>query len=115
MTDAEVICEFMEPRPTKRPNEYALGQCHRDWWAGTITERWAPVFEVCDPIEYLGRLHEVEAQLTEEQWLDYKCALLEGVPHSTWHMASFKASVHALADQKIRALAELIRAGKEQG
>lgn len=114
MTNEEIICGWMQPRPRD-------GDAEDDgkWWRSHNTaicfgEHWITV-----PADLtLDRLHEVEARLTDEQWEGY-IGILAGVPikralstHDYYldHMDE-RELVHATAEQKIKALAEVIRAG----
>lgn len=84
MTDAEVICTFMEPKPD--PEELRL------WLPGSLT---------------LDALWEVEERLTAEQFAAYIERLEDG-----WDingLARDYGLVHARAEQKIKALAAVLR------
>ena len=52
------------------------------------------------------RLHEVEARLTDEQWLAYVDALIAAMPQKFPRKGEV---IHATAEQKLRALAEVLR------
>ena len=109
MSDEEVICGFMEPKPEHNPSEYVLGEIYRTWWVRSIGNTWRPLLddEFCSQFEKLGRLHEVEARLTEEQWCAYQCAAIS----AKWGDV-FGLICHASAGQKIRALASVLRGEK---
>jgi hypothetical protein len=102
MTDAEVICEFMEPKPTTPQPVGLYDESPGGWWT-LHPDGWVPN---CDSLD---RLREVEARLTEEQWLRYVDALID-------HMPEFPRKgeiIHASAEQKIAALAAVIRSNAE--
>lgn len=113
MTDAEVICGWMQPKPALRQTEgeWELAICATSlgWWLLTTTgyERGdEPIIVPADLT--LDRLREVEARLTEEQWVHYGI-LMENRPVG---MRLSKALLHASADQKIKALAAVLRGAK---
>lgn len=63
MSDEEIICTFMEPKPKLPP--YWGSWPEHEWWrlvqvAGGCME-WIPILMACAEIEKLGRLHKVEA------------------------------------------------------
>jgi hypothetical protein len=110
MTDQEVICTWMEPKPTAAAsstvsagawwNRYAGVQRSGPAWVLTpFSGPWEPC-----PLT-LDALWEVEERLTPEQQGQYTTALLAiiAVPFRcgwTWH---------ATPEQKIKALASVLR------
>src|SRR5438552_14772929 len=105
MTDKEIICTFMEPRDKYRVG----GICPRsmlDWWQSdcqSLTDNF--------PVKLtLDHLREVEARLTNEQWLAYM-GNLWGAPLDVLEVLEIshvKNMLHASAEQKIKALASVI-------
>ena len=101
MSDAKVICGWMEPNPRShtRSRDSSGG-----WWRLIGCERATGHWE---PTRYLtlDALHEVEARLTPVQQFIYLGNLLQGQdpPSPMWF------TTHATAEQKIKALAQVIR------
>jgi len=101
LSDEEVICGFMEPKPE--------GSWMRDiqptWW-------YFSTFDL--PIGWhvvnldLEQLHEVEARLKDAQWRTYIDLI---VPVKGNIYEECKAFIHASAAQKIKALAAVLRNG----
>lgn len=111
MSDEEVIASFMEPKPTKaalsmgRPLFSVTG-----WWsAGSRPHRewdeWYPITLTLDA------LRQVQERLTEEQWEQYECEMLAlWTPGTLRHgLGEVQHYLHATAEQKIRALAVVLR------
>jgi|SRR6266853_4554718 len=102
-TDEEIIGAFMEPKPEhsrqSRPGFawWIWNSSHQEWIPGNLT---------------LDALWQVEERLTEEQWWDYEKRLANG--HWSNGPASLlfviKAHIHATAAEKIKALAEVLKA-----
>lgn len=109
MTDEEVICEFMEPKPV---GEAPLSCTYRGdllsdggfWQADEYTTVWHRSELTLD------RLHEVEARLTDEQARQYHQLLNES---PDWEIHNYLW--HAKAEQKIAALAAVLRAARREG
>lgn len=104
MTDAEIICEFMEPKPAS--SERGKHVPADRWWDWDLrSPEWFPVELTLD------KLHDVEAKLTDEQWRHYEKLLAHG--HWDNGPASLlfivKAHVHADAATKLRCLAAVLR------
>lgn len=103
MTDAEVICGWMEPKPTTMPETLCtpLG-----WWeCRVVSGKWTWV-----PTEWastLDALREVEERLTKEQWRAYWDRLVPFEAISG--VGSDCYLIHLSAEQKIKALAQTIR------
>lgn len=103
MTDEEVICGFMEPRPVCPPR--------RRWFESksSLAGWWELIRDSnrCQPRPLtLDALYEVESQLTDEQQWDYCEAVRKQADTrqaGTWHY------LHATAEQKIKALAAVLR------
>lgn len=112
MTDQEVICAWMEPKPPL-PNYWSGGYpSPKGWWYNVPISGgrmdWIPWRNgrpmACD----LNALWEVEERLTDMRWLLYYTELAEatkslGLPHEEWRCA------HATPEQKIKALAAVLR------
>ena len=104
MTDAEVICSFMEPKPTKsimdtlRDGDPAPGK----WWNDRhhASSEWRPRTLTLDAI------WEVEERLTDEQWQQYRDEILKGTDMMGLWMTRL---IDAGAAQKIVALAAVLR------
>lgn len=95
MTDAEVICAWMEPRPGSAAEAY-----NSRWWNGSPWTELRP-FNLT-----LDALREVESRLSEAQWDRYEALALK------WryeYSSSYRAALHASAEQKIKALAAVLR------
>lgn len=94
MTDAEMICTWMEPKPLESSN----------WWDGpdcqVLAERWPTKLT-------LDKLHDVENLLTPEQWPVYLAALSPS--SDLMCMSTIQALVHSSPFVKIRALAAVLR------
>jgi hypothetical protein len=97
MTDQELICAWMEPRPIPSKN----GWRSSPWWKRKL--RGAR--DYAHPRELdLDALWEVEERLTNEQWEKYlhEFARTQGY----WPLRTL---LHATPEQKIRALAQVLR------
>lgn len=90
MTDEEIICTFMEPLRDK----WALPK----WW------HWAGGKRKLRDLG-LDALREVQARLTDEQWATYESQFNSA---STWRQL-----LHASTEQKIKALAAVLRPSME--
>lgn len=108
LSDQEVICGFMEPRPKWtaqiEPHEWQ----YRWWkWYTDKNHRHLPI-----PLT-LNECHAVEERLTDEQWREYEwqliCVPFDGVVNSM-----SRVYLHATAEQKIRALAAVLRKEEPQ-
>lgn len=112
LTDEEVICEFMEAKPEAF---LATGsQAHP-----SVGGWWRSDFRFTSPSpndgEYywkprkltLDALHEVEARLTDEHWKEYCWRFQRGGMCSWWE--NQRDFLHASAEQKIKALASILR------
>jgi hypothetical protein len=125
MTDAEVICAFMEPisKWTNAAKKQGIGpDGHRTW----VWWEWRPM---TDPFIFpkrltLDRLREVQERLTDAQWESYEEQMtgqqvfdeMDGVYRSPkfprgWSVERFL--LHASAEQKIAALAAVLRDASE--
>lgn len=101
MTDEEVICGWMEKRPSYESG--GTGHSARHWWlSNPHHDNWWPTELTLD------RLREVEERLTDSQWELYFLA---------WpgRFLGFRGFVHASAEQKIKALAEVLRKDGRDG
>lgn len=99
LSDAEIICTFMEPKPERSFD--AVIHYNGDWWAASDGE-WVP------RRLFLDACHEVEARLSDEQWWAYERGL-RSVPFDGVVNTLNRASIHANAPAKIRALAATLR------
>lgn len=114
LSDAEVICQWMEPKPKTICGslEHTAALRSIKWWI--VKPRGAHLGE---PVDWtpcllgLDRLHEIEAKLSEEQWLNYVDALITLMPK----FPRKGEIVHASAEQKIKALAAVLRAEVKDG
>ena len=104
MTDAEVVAMWME-RITKPPH-------NRDsqWWKSTIVidAGGEPVYKWIPCKLTLDALHLVEERLTSgprSQWEKYLAILAEDDPRG----CNVQRKVHATTEQKIKALATVLR------
>lgn len=94
LTDAEVICSWMEARPGPNTIHILRGADWWLWWGG----EWTPIDLGLD------QLHEVEARLSDEQWDAYEESFDRVI---LWGMK--RSLLHADAPAKIRALAATLR------
>lgn len=106
MSDAEVICRFMEPKPPKKSLPPCVLSIHQfRWWANTAIE-WIPKRLTLD------LLREVEQKIIAStlpppvgyvDWADrIDTAICRMLASSHYHW-------HASVEQKIAALAAVIR------
>ncbi len=103
-TDTEFIASAMESRPSMSPGEWDEESTFRpDWWQPSDEKggEWQP-----EPLT-LDALQLVESVLTDSQWSHYHALLListfvDGQP-------KWRGLIHATAEQKIAALATVIR------
>lgn len=109
MSDEEIICAWMEPKPNILAGD-CVGLPHQWWRRVGITSEVEPVRLTLD------RLHEVEKRLTDAQWRHY-CGLMfqhakrpDANPIQDLTTATRKALLHATVAQKIKALAAVLRA-----
>lgn len=99
-SDAEVICEFMEPKPKDGSGLVAITPESR-WWRycyeldGGLSRSF-----LCPVMLDLDRLHEVKARLTKAQCEDYNRLLWDARETYTWHFS---------AEAKVAALANVLR------
>jgi len=115
VTDEEILCEFMESRPEPpKLGQYLpakLSPVKFWYWKvsllddGKIAGAWHPVLAVQPGIIYLGYLHLIEERLTDGQWQSYYLWLRDG-----WEGKEHpRRLLHATAQQKIKALAQVLR------
>lgn len=109
MTNQEIICTFMEPRPSAGFatdtasiggwwRRYAgVGRSRPDWQSKPFNGPWLP------HVLTLVELWEVEERLTDEQWEAYSLVL---VPSGDRFV---RDRIHATPEQKINALAAILR------
>ena len=95
-SDAEVICAWMEPKPDNRTTNVQT-----NWWMFLCLDSgWVPRKLTLD------RLWEVEERLTEKQRGEYYFIFWERRDRENWWTL-----LHATSEQKIKALAAVIREG----
>jgi len=113
MTDAEVIAEFMEPRGGA--TWWVLVGWHNVERDGiNYPDKSRPIFTPRTPLD-LDALYIVEGRLSEEQWERYyhqfgsfsNGGLVWNTPDRQYRWA-----LHATAEQKVKALATVLRDGK---
>lgn len=97
MTDATVICEWME----SKPDPQAMGGF--DWW--TLACGRSGMVWVAQRLT-LDMLHLVEARLTDEQWRAYQLRLGYNFRSEKPYI---RCMIHADAPTKIGALAAVLR------
>lgn len=107
MTNAELLCDFMEPRPKCHYADSWTARKHGvnpKWWM-MVRGTWRPI------ILDLDLLREIEERLTDEQWRTYwhDGILAHSVLGCAMHQ-HYRAKVflHASAEQKIQALVSAI-------
>lgn len=113
MTDDEVICTWMEPRPKTQTGMIYRFYGNSSGIVDSLSTREG--WWVCDEVILDGEpttiisprpldldaLHEVEARLTDEQWWNYS---------NNFNMpCDFRALIHLSAAQKIKSLAAVLR------
>lgn len=100
-SDAEVICAWMEPKPTLPDYWTGTERSPSRWWILVGTNgggmAWLPI------TLNLGALWVAENRLTDERQWEYIEALRENRNAPTWGF------LHATAEQKIKALALVLR------
>jgi len=109
LSDAEVICKFMEPRPLATIE--SLVNYPGTWWhvdmdaALAGEKRWKPRTLT------LNECHEVEARLNDEQWTRYSRVVMDDARRAGLDLKSSHAQIwlHATAEQKTRALSAALR------
>lgn len=110
MSNEELICTFMEPNPPAP--EQAYQQSPIGWWVCRFSVMGQRLIWLTgDKVYSLDGLHEVEAKLSAEQQGRYLDVL---VPDAMAKVGWIWRSVHASAEQKIQALAEVLRGEVEK-
>lgn len=104
MNGAEIVASFMEPKPAL-PARYSPGRLSDSgWWELVPIDGGG--MEWCPAALTLDKLREVQARLTTEQRMAYYLQLWPVCPpvgiEGCW------ALLHASAEQKVAALAELL-------
>lgn len=111
LTDAEVICAFMEPLAAIECTSGGQ-RSMLDWWrretAWSDTLKWKP-WVPCRLT--LDACHEVEARLSEDQRDEYVKILLWDTinPQGRRTIRDTFGLMHAKAEQKVKALAVVMR------
>jgi hypothetical protein len=113
LSDQEVICAWMERRPKDGDSPQTVSES--GWWAAiwsVFNQRWQ-----WHPdnrrTESLDALWEVEERLTGAQSWPYSDLLCRAVWEAAGSEVTF-AVIHATPEQKIRALAQVLRPIVEQ-
>ncbi len=105
LSDAEVICGFMEPRPSRQRGDSA--GCPGQFWRydrETHADLGVPARLTLDA------LREVEERLTGKQWSNYIARIFEETNSQGATVGGrWRHVIHASAEQKIRALAAVLR------
>jgi hypothetical protein len=121
LTDAEVVAQFMEPKPNALDPSISFtgARSPEGFWIWYVRPArwefdWNPVFDEtfgCLERERLAFLRLVEARLTPDEWSRYMAA----VPPSSdlIRFSVIKALLHASAEQKLAALASVIRGNEK--
>jgi len=115
MSNEEIICTWMEPKPNADETYwYPARPSPQRWWMvsyGRVREvdgitgepSWQPRFLSLDA------LREVQDRLIDEQWEQYEswlCRIAEPFPPEHWPL---RVMLHVTALQKIKALAATLR------
>ena len=103
LSDAEIVCSFMEPKPD-------AARVENDWWTDEIQLIRGEHRSEVVPVDLtLDRLWLVEEQLDDQLWYDY-CLSLDGlIGYKVTTTSLFRSYVHVSAEQKIKALAAILR------
>lgn len=110
-TDAEVICEFMEP---KIEWLHDSARSAEGWWVRSVSNvigcRYIgpkrPAINVWTERVKLGAMHEVEARLVA---LGFRHKIDNALSMEVWRDQVEASTWHASAEQKIRALGPICR------
>ncbi len=110
LTDEEVICGWMEPKPEPHTHGGTF-RSGKGWWYWTGAT-WQP------NVLTLDVLWGVEERLTEEQWERYYHQFVRydnPVDPVRWSVTDrkYRWALHATSQQKVKALAEVLREAKE--
>lgn len=116
MSDEEVICAWMEPRPeTPAVRDWLTRYSDQLWWVLTDKPDGSPAGWLPGKLT-LDRLRLVEERLTEEQWARYgELHFLRAEALCGGRDDFRKGMLHASAAEKIRALAAVIRESAGKG
>ncbi len=107
MSDEEIICAWMEPRPGEP--SYRSDRSPGGWWQKVINYK-PDIPYAFKPRELdLDALYEVQSRLTDEQWEEYDDEILPTLPRDLFELEIRKAYIHASPKQKITALASVLR------
>ncbi len=111
MTNEEIICEWMERKPTPMDGWRAAHLVKKAQWWLSWQDNWEPI-----PLT-LDRLREVEKRLTDEQWDRYRAwfTRLTVPPPPVTSAEYFRMVAQADAAQKIKALAAVLREVAQAG
>jgi hypothetical protein len=104
MSDAEVLCDFMDPKHVT------------DWWGRDEQVLGKPPHYDFPRDLDLDALHEIESRLTDEQWDEYVDVLsttATGIPYGCNRNNYSRRIIHATAGEKKIALAKVLRASVE--
>ena len=102
LSDAEVLATFMEARcpPGFDPGTVSFG----GWWYTNGQRKLEPW-----DIDSLDRLHIIEERLTDDQWRSYEVWFYGVIHYGGVFMSLPRMFLHATAEQKITALAAVLR------
>lgn len=128
LTNAEVLATFMEPRPDFLPYSWQSPINWGDssparWWLAMSPDAANTVHGIWKPRQItLNECREIEAGLTEEQWVRYWRELMQLIweasekrgEHALANMTMtrgdlYRHLVHADAPTKVEALATILR------
>lgn len=108
LSDAEILATFMEPKPERTSANIPLAATNWWVWKWSAKGQQYRAWPNDDMLGSLDSLRLVEARLSDEQWMAYLAALAgTGDP---FRLSVMRAAVHASAEQKSAALAEMLRA-----
>lgn len=113
LTDAEIICQWMEPRPAKGPYDFRpwANVSPGGWWK-TSPSRVGPPLVQFDKNEWVSRdltldvLWHVEARLI---LLGYRAQIGDALRWEVWRNAVSASVWHATPEQRVKALAVILR------
>jgi hypothetical protein len=127
LSNSEVVCTWMEPRPSSDLTAFRSGWSINGWWmwnqsAVCVEDIWKPGLDFRPARERLGWIHEVESRLNQTQ-IQYYCALMFAFvcknaqtmnPIEDLLSKNRFPLLHAAADTRLDALAEILRSEVEE-
>lgn len=115
LSDAEVICNFMEPLESidcSTGGKRSLA----DWWRRetewSVSLKWKPWVPATLTLD---ALHKVEKRLTDDQWWKYETHIIANAPDRDKHqelLELIKCHIHADAPTRTKALAAVLRSAE---